>query len=53
MLEKINFNELIEKAAKENCEITISIEPGRTEITVQPWKPFSYNCPYGGKDNAE
>lgn len=46
MIEKIEFDKLIEKAAKEQCEITISCEPNRTEITIQPWKPFSYACPY-------
>ncbi len=24
-------------------------EPNRTEITIQPWKPFSYACPYKTK----
>ena len=46
MIEKIDFDKLIEKATKEQCEITISCEPTRTEITIQPWKPFSYTCPY-------
>ena len=49
MIENIDFNALIEKATKEKCEITISYEPNRTEITIQPWKPFSYACPYKTK----
>ena len=49
MFENIDFNALIEKATKEKCEITISYEPNRTEITIQPWKPFSYACPYKAK----
>lgn len=46
MIEKIDFNGLIEKAREEKCEITISCEPDKTEISIQPWKPFSYACPY-------
>lgn len=46
MFENIDLNQLIEKANKEKCEITIACEPNRTEITIQPWKPFSYSCPY-------
>ena len=45
-IKDFDFNSLIEKAVKEKCEITVSIEPGRTEITIQPWKPFSYTCPH-------
>ena len=46
MIEKNVFDKLIEKAAKEKFDITISCEPNRIEITIQPWKPFSYACPY-------
>ena len=46
MFENIDLNKLIEKAKEEQCEITITCEPNRTEITIQPWKPFSYSCPY-------
>ena len=52
MFENIDFNALIEKATKEKCEITISYEPNRTEITIQPWKPFSYACPYKAKQEG-
>lgn len=51
MLENIDFNELIKKVSKEKCEITISCEPDRTEITIQPWVPFSYHCPLNSKGN--
>ena len=53
MFENINFNELIKKASKEKCEITISCEPDRTEITIQPWEPFLYACPYQSKQQGE
>ena len=46
MFENIDFNKLIEKATKEKCEIIIAYEPDRMEVTIQPWKPFSYACPY-------
>ncbi len=53
MFEDIDFNKLIEKVNKEKCEIIISCEPNRTEITVQPWKPFSYSCPYKPQEKLE
>lgn len=46
MLEKIDFNELIEKATKERCEITVVYELDKIEINIQPWKPFQFSCPY-------
>lgn len=51
MFEDIDFNKLIKKVSKEKCEITISCEPDRTEITIQPWVPFSYHCPLNSKRN--
>ena len=53
MLKDINFDSLIKKAVKESCEITITVEPGRTEIQIQPWKPFSYTCPYEKRGDSE
>lgn len=53
MFEDIDFNKLIEKASKEKCEITILCEPDRTEITIQPWEPFSYACPYKSNQEGE
>ena len=47
----IDFNELIKKVSKEKCEITISCEPDRAEITIQPWVPFSFSCPINSKEN--
>lgn len=52
-LDTIDFNELIEKATKERCEITIVYEPDRTEVTIQPWKPFQYSCPYANTTQEE
>lgn len=46
MIKNIDFNGLIEKAREEKCEITISYGIDKTEISIQPWKPFSYACPY-------
>ena len=52
-LDTIDFNELIEKATKERCEITIVYEPDRTEVTIQPWKPLRYSCPYANTTQEE
>lgn len=51
--ENINFDELIQKANKEQCEIFISFEPSRTEITIQPWRPINYICPLGNKTQEQ
>ena len=53
MLEKIDFNELIEKAAKERCEITVVYELDKIEINIQPWKPFQFSCPYASAAQKE
>lgn len=53
MIENIDLNRLIEKAKEEQCEITITCEPARTEITIQPWEPFSYSCPYQQQEKSE
>lgn len=43
---QIDLNEFIEKASKEKVEITINYEPDNIEITIRPWEPFRYVCPY-------
>ena len=44
-LKKIKLEELLKQAAETKTEITVTIEPDRQEIQVQPWKPFEYKCP--------
>ena len=46
----VDVNELIKKAQEEKCEITVSFSPERTEITIQPWKLFTYTCPAAIKE---
>jgi hypothetical protein len=48
----LDFNKIMEKANQEQCEVIISIGNDRTEITVQPWKPFVYTCPYQNKTDT-
>lgn len=50
MFKNIDLDLLIKKAVEEKVEITISVEPGRTEIQIQPWKPFVYTCPNANKE---
>lgn len=40
------LNECFKKVVEEKVEVTLSIEPDRVEIQIQPWKPFTYACPY-------
>lgn len=44
-LKEIIFDELLTKAAATKTEITVTIEPDRREISIQPWNPFKYKCP--------
>lgn len=41
-----DFNALIDRVKDDKIEIAITIEPERTEITMQPWKPYKMTCPY-------
>lgn len=44
-----NLYELIDRVKVDKVEITVTIEPERTEITVQPWRPYTPVCPYAGE----
>ena len=44
-----NLDELIDRVKVDKVEIAVTIEPERTEITVQPWRPFTPVCPYAGQ----
>lgn len=46
-LAELSLNELIELVRDEQVEISMTWEPGRTEMTVQPWRPYTPVCPYG------
>lgn len=49
-----DFNALIDRVKDDKIEITITIEPDRTEITMQPWKPYRMTCPYANvKENND
>lgn len=41
-----HLNELIHKAIVERCEICIEVTPESENITIRPWQPFEYACPY-------
>ena len=43
---RIDINEMIEIVKEKPVEITITMEPDRTEISVQPWRPYRPTCPY-------
>lgn len=40
------FDTLVHKAVTEKCEISIEITPENESITIRPWEPFRYACPY-------
>lgn len=45
----IDIFEMIEAVKTQQVEIVITMEPDRTEITVQPWRPYRMACPYAGE----
>lgn len=48
-LAELSLSELIELVKDEQVEISMTWEPGRTEMTVQPWRPYMPVCPYGAR----
>ena len=53
VFEKNDFNELIDKATKEHCDITVAYKPDGIEIIIQPRKPFRYYFPYTNTTQKE
>lgn len=43
---------MIEAVKTQQIEITVTMEPDRTEITVQPWRPYHPICPYATEKEA-
>ena len=41
-----DIDELIKRVRTEEVEIEISITTDEERITINPWKPFKYSCPY-------
>ena len=41
-----DIDELIKRVRTEEVEIEISITPDEERITINPWIPFRYSCPY-------
>lgn len=48
-LAELSLSELIDLVKDEQVEIFMTWEPGRTEMTVQPWRPYTPVCPYGAR----
>lgn len=46
-LAELSLNELLDLVKDRQVEITVTWEPDRTEVTVQPWRPYTPVCPYG------
>ena len=44
-LKRITLYDLAKMTSETQTEITVTIEPDRQEIQVEPWKPFEYKCP--------
>jgi hypothetical protein len=42
----IDIDKMIEAVKEKSVEITVTMEPDRTEISVQPWRPYRPTCPY-------
>ena len=55
MREPVDINALVDRVVADKVEVQITIEPERTEVNIQPWKPYEMKCPYanGAKEGAE
>lgn len=46
-INEIDISNLADLAQKKQVEISVTVEPdGRMEMSVSPWRAFSYSCPY-------
>ena len=41
-----DIEKLVAEVKKGSVEIEMELEPTRQCITIRPWKPFEYKCPY-------
>lgn len=48
-----DLDALIQQVKDQHVEITFTYEPGRTEMSVQPWRPYTPTCPYARKKQEE
>lgn len=48
-LVELSLSELIDLVKDRQVEITATFEPERTEVTIQPWRPYTPVCPYGAR----
>ena len=37
---------LMDHAREQKVSVTLTVEPGRTEVSVQPWENVVMSCPY-------
>ena len=51
-MDKIKYTdieEIIKQVIDNKVEIELELTPDRQTLTVRPWKPFEYTCPYKGE----
>lgn len=48
-LMELSLSELIDLVKDRQVEITMTFDPERTEVTIQPWRPYTPVCPYGAR----
>ena len=47
-MNNLTLAEIMKEVREKQCEVEIHITMEETDITVSPWEPFHYNCPYKG-----
>ena len=45
-MNNLTLAEIMKEVREKQCEVEIHITMEETDITVSPWEPFHYNCPY-------
>lgn len=52
-LEHLDLQDIANVVKNEKVEITITAEPERYKIQINPWKPFEYTWPINHVQSAE
>jgi len=45
-----DIDKLIYRVKEEHVEVELIVEPDRQQLTVRPWKPYEFSCPYKRSD---
>lgn len=44
---KLDIDKMVSRVIQDQREVEIEMTPEGYRVSIQPWKPFEYKCPYG------